>query len=33
MDAARLFLRRIEEATRRLGLELAPPALPEAVHG
>jgi hypothetical protein len=32
-DAARLFQRRLEEATRRLGLKTATPVLPEVVHG
>ena len=32
-DAARLFLRRIEEATRRLGLSVMTPTLPEVIHG
>jgi len=32
-DAARLFQRRIEEATRRLGLTAGTLALPEVVHG
>lgn len=32
-DAARLFQRRLEEASRRLGLKTAAVALPEVVHG
>ncbi len=32
-DAARLFQRRLEEATRRLGLKTATPVMPEVVHG